>query len=376
VSDEGELTGGIYVHYPFCVHRCPFCDFNLITPRKIPHGTYTDALLSELNARAPSMLGPAQTLYIGGGTPSLWALGDLGRFLDAVRDRPGLSEDAEITIEANPTEVSAPWLREILAMGINRVSLGVQALRDDLLRSLERTHDARAAMSSIDALLSSGLRSVSMDLLFGIEGQRPDIWEADLREVQSMGVPHLSVYGLTLEEGTPLWDRVRKGKVTLPSEEEQLEMLLSARRHLRESGYVHYEVSSYAQPGHRARHNSGYWTMRPYLGLGAGAHGFLPPVRYKNESRVRRYMSRSLEELPTMEEEALSPELLAFEEVMCGLRDLERGIELSRVHVSLQDAVQSEMDRGFIERVDQRLRLTDSGLLLMDDVLLRLTPDT
>ncbi|MEC9073299.1 MAG: hypothetical protein VX938_12995, partial [Myxococcota bacterium] len=159
-------------------------------------------------------------------------------------------------------------------------------------------------------------------------------------------------------------------------DDEQLEMLLAAREELTDSGYVHYEVSSYAQPGHRARHNSGYWTMRPYLGLGAGAHGFLPPMRYKNEPRVRRYMSGALETLPTIEEEHLSPDLVAFEEVMCGLRDLEQGLALSRVHPSLATGIQAEIDGGFIERVGERIRLTEAGLLLMNDVLLRLTPES
>ncbi|MEC9072498.1 MAG: radical SAM protein, partial [Myxococcota bacterium] len=209
MSDEGERGGGIYVHYPFCVHRCPFCDFTLITPRNIPHQSYTDALISELTGRAASLKGPAQTLYIGGGTPSLWSLGELGRFLDAVRREPGLVAEAEITIEANPTEVSAPWLSEILARGINRVSLGIQSLRDDLLRSLERTHDAAQALWALDLLLSSDLGSVSMDMMFGIEGQTAEAWSVDRGQVRSLGVPHLSVYGLTGAEGTPLGDRVR-----------------------------------------------------------------------------------------------------------------------------------------------------------------------
>jgi len=373
---DAEPGGGIYVHYPFCLHRCPFCDFTLITPRQIPHGGYTDALISELARRGPALDGPARTLYIGGGTPSLWALEELKRFIGAVRQHPGLTEGAEITIEANPSEVTPAWLDAIRAAGINRVSLGVQALRDDLLIPLERTHDTQMALAAVDLLLTSDLLSVSMDLIFGLEGQTLEAWNEDLRHAIQLGLPHLSVYALTVERGTPLWDRVRRGTVSLPDDDEQAEMMLLARHLLTEAGYGHYEVSSYARPGHRARHNSGYWSMRPYLGLGAGAHGFLPPLRYSNDPRVRRYMSRALTEVPTANEEHLSEEILAFEDLMCGLRDLEYGVALERVAPRFQGVVDEEISGGRLECSGGRVRLTEEGMRFMDDVLLRLTPET
>lgn len=369
-------AGGIYVHYPFCVHRCPFCDFTLITPREIPHQGYTDSLISELHHRGSTLGGEAQTLYLGGGTPSLWSMGELGRFLEAVRETPGLADGAEITIEANPSEVTDEWLKQVIALGINRVSLGMQSFRDVHLAFMERTHKAADGLRALDLLLASDRISVSMDLIFGVQSQTLEGWREDIVRALALGVPHLSVYGLTVEEGTPLWDRVRKGTVTLPDDEEQVQMMLLARDLLTGGGYVHYEISSYAQPGHRARHNSGYWAMRPYLALGAGAHGFLPPVRYKNDPRVRRYMERALNEPPTVDEEHLSPEVVAFEVVMCGLRDLERGLAISDVHPSLESAVQHEIKEAFLERSGDRVRLTEKGLLFMNDVLLRLTPET
>ena len=272
-------------------------------------------------------------------------------------------------------EVTPAWLDATCAMGINRVSLGVQALRDDLLIPLERTHDTAAAFAALDLLLASDLTSVSMDLLFGLEGQTLETWHEDLVRTISLALPHLSVYGLTIERGTPLWARVRKGLVSLPDDDEQAEMMFLARLLLTEAGYIHYEVSSYARPGHRARHNSGYWSMRPYLGLGAGAHGFLPPLRYKNDPRVRRYMSRALTEVPTVHEEHLSQEILAFEEVMCGLRDLEHGLSLERVAPRFMEVVEEEVGQGRLERIGDRIRLTAEGLRFMDDVLLRLTPE-
>ena len=369
--------GGVYVHFPYCRHHCAYCDFNVATPRNIPQQAYTDAVVAELGRRAHALPTPADTLYVGGGTPSLWALSELQRVADKARATPGLTADAEVTIEANPAEVTGEWLAGIQALGFNRVSLGVQAMRDGLLAAADRRHDVVAARRAVDLIRAAGLRSWSMDLMFGLAGQTPRGWVGDvLQAADTLRPPHLSVYALTVEPRTRLAWQVRRGEVTLPGGGEQARMLLAARSLLRARGWVHYEVSSYARPGHRSRHNSKYWSMAPYLGVGAGAHGFAGGRRWWNIRRPSRYIDAvaSLGD-PTAGEERPTPEGLAFEALMTGLRDLERGVDDAALAAPQGGAVlHDELRRGRLERVAGRLRVTLSGMRTMDDLLLRLVP--
>ena len=362
----------LYVHFPYCAHHCAYCDFNVVTPRAIPVERYTDAVIAELGARADGLSAASQTLYIGGGTPSLWAPRQLDRLLDAVRERPGLASDAEITIEANPDDVSRELLARWRAQGITRVSLGVQALRDDLLRAADRRHDAQTALRACEQVAAAGLASWTFDLMFGLPGQTVAGWEEDLSLAVALGSPHLSVYALTVEPRTRLEWQLRRGDVALPGDEVQTEMMLRARQTLTAAGYGHYEVSSYATPGHRAVHNGGYWQMASYLGLGAGAHGFISPRRWVNVRRPSRYIDAALAGDATASDEHLDADTLAFERVMTGLRDLETGVDIGFAGERFDDAVAAELERGRLSRDATRIRLTDTGLLWMNDVLLNL----
>ena len=237
--------------------------------------------------------GAARTLYLGGGTPSLWEPSELGRFLTALRAAPGLAPGAELTLEANPAEVTPDRVAAWRDLGVNRVSLGVQALDDPMLRSADRLHDAATAERALDLIATAGFASWSADLIFGLAQQTLANWDQTLSRALAFAPPHLSVYALTVEPRTTLARQVRDGAVTLPGDSVQVRMLFRARERLRAAGYVHYEVSSYAKPGHRAVHNSSYWEMRPYLGLGPGAHGFAPPERRTNVRRPRQYIERA-----------------------------------------------------------------------------------
>ena len=366
---------GIYVHFPFCVSRCSYCDFVSHTPTVIPQRTYTDAVVRELERCAYLLSGAAATLYFGGGTPSLWEADELARFVDAARLQPGLLPGVEVTLEANPSEVCPRWIDQRLSAGVNRISLGVQSLSDELLRRIDRRHDSSCALEAIEAVAHAGLETFSVDFIFGLPGQTRADWQSTLERVVDFGIPHLSVYGLTLEPSTPLGRRVRQRQLRLPADGLQADMLFDARRTLVEAGYEHYEVSNYAMPGHRARHNSAYWSMVPYLGIGAGSHGFVPPVRWANTARFDEYIEHvESGRDPIAFRERLDPRTLSFERVMTGLRRLDKGVDLRDDWSAYAEAVDRQVALGNLEVEGTTIRLTESGLRYMDSVLMDLMP--
>jgi oxygen-independent coproporphyrinogen-3 oxidase len=268
--------------------------------------------------------------------------------------------------------VTEAWLEAVLALGVTRISLGVQALDDTHLAQLERRHGRAGAEAALDRLASAhargALASFSVDLIYGLAGQTVPALDA---LVQRWSPPHLSLYMLTIEPRTVLARRIRDGRAPQPDDGLQIDMLFAARDRLATHGYAHYEVSSWARPGHLARHNAAYWDMRPYLGLGAGAHGFWGGRRWRNETRPSVYLARvEAGDDPSAESEHPDAATLAFERVMTGLRRLDIGLALGPDEVRFADAVAAELARGRLERLADRIRLTSLGLQMMDDVLL------
>jgi len=369
---------GIYVHFAYCACRCAYCDFALATPRHMPAALYTDALIAELKATAAALPGPARTLYVGGGTPSLWPTADLGRFLEAVRAFPGIAPAAEITLEANPEQISPRWLGEVLSLGVNRISLGVQSLDPAELLALTRAHGVSGATAALGLLAEAyahhDLTTFSVDLMYGLAGQSLTAFITRLGElVDRFAPPHLSLYALTVDPATVLGLSIRRGRAPAPDPALQGDMLFAARDLLAARGYTHYEVSSWAQPGHIARHNSAYWELRPWLGLGAGAHGFLAGRRSRNEPRPSRYIERIRDTGSAVAEVELPDEAtLAFERILTGLRRLDLGLTLTDPRFDA--AVLAEVEAGRLVRQGDVIRLTDLGLRFMDDVLLALLP--
>lgn len=379
----GSPSRGLYVHFPYCDRRCPYCDFVLATPRLAPSAAYTDALLREWEAhRVHEGAGPLRTLYIGGGTPSLWDPAELGRFVGRLEADRGFVPGAERTLEANPEQVDARWLAEVHALGFNRISLGVQSLSAEGLQRLGRAHDPARALSAISLLraaLDEGrLGSFSVDLIYGWQGQTMAAWRAELEALlDHASPPHLSLYALTVESRTVLGKRVRDGLIPPPDDGLQADMMFAARALLTARGLAHYEVSSWAASGHRAVHNGLYWDMAPWIGLGAGAAGFTGGRRYRNQPVIRRYLEAcagAAADLAAIEAEASAPDdaELAFDAVMTGLRRLDVGLALTEaLETRFASPIAAGIDAGRLVRGDGgRLRLTDAGLRYMDDVLL------
>ena len=383
----GRLDLGVYIHFPWCRERCPYCDFAIaIAPLEdIPHERYADAVLAELAARAPRYAGrELVSIYFGGGTPALWRPAQIERVIGAVRGAFA-GDDLEITVEANPNDCTPAKLGALAAAGVNRLSIGAQAFRDDELVQLGRDHDARAAAQALLTARAAGFASVSLDLIFALPGRRLADWQGTLARALELAPDHLSVYQLTVEERTPLYAQVARGEVIPAPDDDCAEQFLAADQALGAAGYQHYEVSSYARPGRRARHNGLYWRGVDYLGLGNGAHSLLRRAdggaeRFGNHRSVVRYLGArpggpdgALADDPLVAEHSrLSAAAFAADLVWLGLRTSD-GI----ARASLPAAATPELERllaaGLVVVDQERLRPTARGLLFADEVGARLT---
>jgi len=360
------MSVGVYVHFPYCQHRCVYCDFALTTPRTIPVTRFTDAVVREHELRGG--LRAARTLYVGGGTPSLWAVPELARVLGRFDVR------GEVTLEANPEQCTAAWLADVRALGVNRISLGVQSLDSHELTLLTRAHGVSGAEAALDALAGAGLPTFSVDLMYGLPGQTLMGFITQLeRLVKTWSPPHLSLYALTVEPRTVLAQQIRAGALLAPDDALQGDALFAIRDVLATHGYGHYEVSSWSKPGHLAEHNSAYWDLTPYLALGAGAHGFMHGRRYANHGRPSAYIDAVLAgELPSASDALVSPADLAFERIMTGLRRVDIGVAWGDDLERFADGIAREVARGRLIRDAERLRVSDEGLRYLDAVLVSL----
>ncbi|MBO4282392.1 MAG: radical SAM family heme chaperone HemW [Bacteroidales bacterium] len=322
----------VYIHIPFCLTKCTYCNFYSVTRcGELP--LFLDCLRRELRLRAADWtFGPLSSLYVGGGTPSLLSPGEIQRLLEEVAELYGLQEGAEITLEANPNHLTEDYVRTLRDTAINRLSIGVQSLSDEVLRRIRRQHTARQAEDALAFAEKYGFTNLSADLIYGLPGSSLAQWERDVRRLSRL--PHLSCYQLTLEEGSALQRQCAKGLERLPSEEEtdrQFACLLSL---LSEAGFTRYEVSNFCKGEAWSRHNMAYWEGEPYFGFGPGAHSFVPHRRRWNVADVARYAAALSVPVPTdtswYEEELLTPDMEYEEYVMLGLRTF-RGCELERV---------------------------------------------
>lgn len=357
----------LYLHVPFCARRCSYCDFAIAVRRVVPSGEYGAVLLREweMRQRHPAWaLAPrVETIYLGGGTPSLLDPGDIAAILDRiVADRP-VAPDAEITLEANPDNVTPPSAAAWRAAGITRISLGVQSLDPAVLRWMHRTHGAEQVPRAVESLRTAGFGDISLDLIFGLPSGLERDWPGELDGALSLAPEHLSLYGLTVEASTPLSRWTARGEVTPVDDERYAAEFLLAHRRLGEAGFQHYEVSNYGRPGHRARHNSAYWSRAPYIGLGPSAHGGWGREREWNIREWSAYRGAvAAGNDPVEGRESLDDSAVALEELYLGLRTLE-GVPARRVDPATAGAWRRE---GWAELASDRLRLTAEGWLRLD----------
>ena len=312
---------GVYVHIPFCASRCSYCDFFSTLQQGEMGERYVEAVVAEARLRRGELHEePVRTLYLGGGTPSQLPLPLFARLVDGLCEALNLSHVEEFTVEANPDDVTPEWCRGVAAVGVNRVSMGVQSFENPILRLIGRRHTARQAIVAVRCLREAGIDNISVDLIFGLPGQTVDSWAASVRQALTLRPQHLSAYGLTYEEGTRLWRQRERGDVVEVSEEQCIEMYRRLVVMLQAAGYEHYEISNFALPGYRSRHNSSYWNETPYLGLGAAAHSYDGNLRRSNPHDLQRYVGAVMVGEAACRQETLTWQERYDERVMLGLR--------------------------------------------------------
>lgn len=371
-----EITAplALYVHWPFCVSKCPYCDFNSHVRERIDEAAWRDALIADMDYEARLTPGRRlSSLFFGGGTPSLMSPETVGAIIDAA-DRLWGFENAEITLEANPSSVEAGRFVGFAAAGVNRVSLGLQALDDAALKALGRAHDLAEGLAALDVAQRHFPR-VSFDLIYAREGQRPEEWEAELTRALAFGTEHLSLYQLTIEPGTAFATRARLGRLTLPEEDASLGMFEMTRAMTAAAGLPAYEVSNHARPGAESRHNLTYWRYGDYVGVGPGAHG-----RRGGMATTRERLPETWLKTPVANETPLEASTRADEALMMGLRLLEgidEAVFAERTGKRLGDVVsRAGLDEttqlGLVVWENERLRLTDKGQPLLNAVVSRL----
>jgi oxygen-independent coproporphyrinogen-3 oxidase len=364
------VSAGIYVHVPFCLTRCGYCDFNAYEGLDHLAPRYVRALLAEA-----SLAGLAWaeeeivSVFLGGGTPTTLEPADLKGLLVHLRDRFEVAPDAEVTIEANPDTVDRAKLAALLEAGYERLSMGAQSFDPAVLASLERVHAPDAVRRAFVDARAEGYANVNLDLIYGAEGETLDSWERTLRETTDLEPEHVSAYPLTVEPSTPLGRRIAAGATPSPDPDVQADMFALACEVLAGAGYVHYEISNWAKPGFECRHNLGYWERRPYVGLGAGAHSYRDDRRWWNVRPPEEYM-RLVEagSAPVGGEECLEPSDAYLEEVFLRLRILE-GVPASWIEPGVAEPF---LESGLLEDRDGSLVPTERGMLLLNELVLAL----
>jgi putative oxygen-independent coproporphyrinogen III oxidase len=369
------VTRHLYLHVPFCLRRCSYCDFAVHPTRRPPVDAWLKAVQDELRlVRRCESWGELQlsTLYVGGGTPSLLGPGALARLRGQLEDAGALEPDLEWTAEANPESFTSTLAHDWKEAGLNRISLGVQTFHGPALRWMGRLHEAEGAKAALCAARAAGFDNVSVDLIFGLPDRLQRDWTRDLELALALEPEHISLYGLTAEPGAALGRWVREGRAELPGENTYADEYLLAARVLTEAGFHHYEVSNFARPGRESRHNRAYWTGAPYLGLGPGAHSYNPPERCWNVRDWGIYQTRlAAGELPREAQETVGDSGEWLERLWLGLRTRE-GAVLPKRTDRVEQTLQQWQAAGWATVENARIRLTPAGWLLLDQLAVEL----
>lgn len=361
----------IYIHIPFCKSRCIYCDFfssTLSTSRD----AFINALRNEIHNRADEIRhARANTIYLGGGTPSQLTYVQVKEIFDTLLGVVSLENGAEVTMECNPDDVTPEFMGSLADIPVNRISMGVQSMNDNFLRLLNRRHTSLQALNAVEILRSAGYDNLSIDLMYGLPGQTLELWKSDVDKIISLDVPHLSAYSLQWEEGTPLFKILERGEVQETDEDTSVSMYRYLIRRAMECGYEHYEISNFAKPGMRAKHNSGYWRDEAYVGLGPGAHSYDGAYKRScNPPDLQRYLNN--EGIIAQEIEILSEEELYEEQVLKGLRTID-GLNLALMSEEYQEhainMAAPHIEKGTMIRSGNILRLTEEGFFLSNDIM-------
>lgn len=366
---------GIYIHIPFCKSRCIYCGFystTLLDLRK----KYINALCREMELRKNYIREPFSTIYLGGGTPSLLDEAELTKLFLYINNVYDVDRNAEITMECNPDDITPEFTNMLSRLPINRVSMGAQTFADSRLRLLHRRHNSDEVKHAVKLLREAGIKNISIDLMFGFPDESLSQWKEDISAALALNVEHISAYSLMYEEDTPLWKMLDTGKVKEIDEELSLTMFKELVCQLTDAGYEHYEISNFARPGYRSRHNSSYWHQVPYIGLGAAAHSFDLNSRQWNVADLKLYIEEINNGIIPMEREELDNDTTFNDIITTALRTSD-GINLNaletrlgkRYRNTLISAAGKHLEQGLLEIRHDRLRLTSEGIFISDMVM-------
>lgn len=363
---------GIYIHIPFCRKKCYYCDFPSFAGYETLMEPYGTALSMEIEEKSLLLeqLGPADTVYIGGGTPTVLPLGVLARLIGKLRRTVPLKSDAEITIEANPGTVDEEYLHALLECGVNRLSMGVQSFNDTILRAIGRIHTAEQAVRAVEMAKSAGFKNLSLDLMYGLPGQGLEDLKTSVETAMELAPQHISIYGLQVEDGTLFARQQEKGELRLPVDDIVEAMYDYMTEYLPDRGYVRYEISNFALPGYESRHNMGYWTDVPYLGMGAAAHSYMGDSRWNNVSSVEKYIKSVETGLPYRENEELLDRETEMEEFCFLALRMSAGIDKRAFQRKFDcpigsvynEAIEKMKARKLLEETEDHIRLTSLGM--------------
>ena len=367
-----------YVHIPYCIKRCGYCDFNTYTPNELQDGAtleivsndYIDAVLRELDA-APKDLVP--TIFFGGGTPSLLPPDDLGRVITAIKVRNGLTEECEITLEANPDSVTEEKLQRYLEVGFNRISFGMQSSKAHVLAVLDRTHEPANVRKSVDMARAAGFSSISVDLIYGAPGESIDDWRESVVEALSLDVDHISAYALIVETGTKLAAQIKRGDLSMPDDDVMADMYLLIDELCGTREFSWYELSNWSKPGHECQHNIAYWQNKNWWGLGPGAHSHIDSKRFWNVKHPTAYKQRLFDDQsPIADSEQLSASQIKDESILLGIR-MREGISLELLGPRQIERLADYRENGFVVLEHERALLTPTGRLIADRIVREIT---
>ncbi|MBQ8361179.1 MAG: radical SAM family heme chaperone HemW [Bacteroidaceae bacterium] len=368
---------GIYLHIPFCKRRCIYCDF-FSSVDNTWRDKYIEALCRELEMRRAYIGGEqVETIYIGGGTPSLLTWQELDRIFSCIYKVYDVTEDAEVTLETNPDDLSISYVKALRKTSpVNRISMGVQTFDDNRLRFLQRRHTSAQVIEVVNRCREEGFENISIDLIYGLPGETLVEWESDLRVAIDLGVPHLSAYSLTYEEGTILWRMREEGLVYETDEELSAQMYFRLVNYLIEKGYEHYEISNFCLPGMLSRHNSSYWKGIPYIGCGAAAHSYDGCSRQWNVASIPCYIKGIVEEKPVIEREVLNLYTRYNDFLVTRLRT-RWGIDLHLLRMEFGQQLYAyclrmarrHINQGLLCMEDYNLRLTNKGVFISDSII-------
>lgn len=367
---------GIYLHIPFCKKRCIYCDFFSST-RNEKKATYIEALCQELELRRDYLDEERiETIYFGGGTPSQLAKEDFERIFSSLYKIYPISPEAEITLEANPDDLSPEYIHMLRTLPFNRLSIGIQTFNENTLKLLQRRHTAQQAIEAFTRCRETGFHNISIDLMYGLPGETMESWEKDLQQALEMKPEHISAYHLIYEEGTPLWKLRQQHQVEEVEEDLSVSLFTTLIHRLKEHGYQHYEISNFSLPGFHSRHNSSYWTGKKYLGCGASAHSYNGHSRQWNVASIEKYIQGIEHKKPEYEIEELDLYTRYNDFVITTIRT-SWGMPLSKLKSDFGDSLyqyclrmaQPHLKQGKLEITNHVLRLTESGIFVSDGIM-------